>query len=78
MEFEPRAAVGIDPQIADEVEAYNPLIPNGNEPVATVMFEIDDAEERTRIRAGIEHPNYGHVAQIPAAMRQILAEDFDT
>jgi hypothetical protein len=33
-------------QIADEIAAYNPLIPQGSELVATVMFQIDD--ERTR------------------------------
>ena len=30
------------PQLADEIEAYEPLIPQGNELVATVMFEVDD------------------------------------
>ena len=29
-------------QIPDELAAYNPLIPNGAELIATVMFEIDD------------------------------------
>jgi hypothetical protein len=37
---------GGDAQIADELEAYNPLIPQGNELVATVMFEIDDPDRR--------------------------------
>src|ERR1700721_2027018 len=32
---------GGDEQIADELEAYNPLIPQGNELVATVMFEVE-------------------------------------
>ena len=36
---------GVD-QIADELSAYNPLIPQGNELVATLMFEIDDPERR--------------------------------
>jgi len=35
-------------QIADELSAYNPLIPKGNELVATVMFEIDDPVRRGR------------------------------
>ena len=34
-------------QIPDELNAYNPLIPNGAELVATVMFEIDDPVRRT-------------------------------
>jgi hypothetical protein len=33
-------------QVPDELEAYNPLIPNGSELVATVMFEIDDPLRR--------------------------------
>jgi len=33
---------GGDEQIKDELSAYNPLIPNGNELVATLMFEIDN------------------------------------
>lgn len=37
---------GGDAQIADELSAYNPLIPNGAELVATVMFEIDDPVRR--------------------------------
>jgi len=31
-----------DEQIKDELAAYNPLIPNGNELVSTLMFEIDN------------------------------------
>ena len=37
---------GGEEQIADELSAYNPLIPKGRELVATVMFEIDDAARR--------------------------------
>ena len=33
-------------QVADELAAYNPLIPQGSELVATVMFEIDDPVRR--------------------------------
>ena len=33
-------------QIPDELAAYNPLIPQGSELVATVMFEIDDEVRR--------------------------------
>ncbi len=38
---------GDEAQIADELSAFNPLIPNGDELVATVMFEIDDPAHRT-------------------------------
>ena len=39
---------GGEMQIADELEAYNPLIPQGSELVATVMFEIEDPQRRAR------------------------------
>jgi hypothetical protein len=41
-------------QIPDELAAYNPLIPQGQELVATVMFEIDDPvrREETLARMG--------------------------
>jgi len=39
---------GGEAQLADELEAYNPLIPLGDELVATVMFEIENAERRER------------------------------
>lgn len=34
-------------QLLDELRAYNPLIPKGNELVATLMFEIDNPLSRT-------------------------------
>lgn len=45
---------GGDAQIDDELSAYNPLVPNGSELVATVMFEIDDPVRRaaTLLRLG--------------------------
>ena len=36
-------------QIPDELAAYNPLIPQGAELVATVMFETDDPLRRARV-----------------------------
>ena len=33
-------------QLAGELEAYNPLIPQGNELIATMMLEIEDAQRR--------------------------------
>jgi len=35
-------------QAAGELEAYNPLIPQGSELIATVMIEIEDADRRER------------------------------
>jgi hypothetical protein len=125
-------------QLPDELAAYNPLIPQGAELVATVMFEIDDPIRRARVLAslggiednafirvggdtvrgiseedqertrddgkassvqfvrfpftaaqiaafkggggdvivGFDHPNYGHMAVMSAAVRQALAQDF--
>ncbi|MCB9948703.1 MAG: DUF3501 family protein [Rhodospirillaceae bacterium] len=40
---------GGEEQIADELSAYNPLIPKGGELVATVMFEIDNPDRRARV-----------------------------
>ncbi len=48
---------GGEAQIADELDAYNPLIPQGDELVATVMIEIEDPLQRERALArlgGIE------------------------
>jgi hypothetical protein len=130
---------GGEAQIADELSAYNPLIPKGRELVATVMFEIDDPVRRgallaklggveqtafiriggetingvpeedvdrtsaagkassvqfihfpftdeqvaafrgagTEIVLGFSHPEYAHMAVLPAPVRQALAGDFD-
>ena len=49
---------GGEEQLADELSAYNPLVPQGSELVATVMFEIDDPIRRLNILrrlGGSEH-----------------------
>jgi hypothetical protein len=38
---------GGDEQLKDELQAYNPLIPNGKELTATLMFEIDNPVSRS-------------------------------
>jgi hypothetical protein len=125
-------------QIPDELMAYNPLVPQGDELVATFMIEIDDPirrknvlgrlggiedtafirvfgevvpaipeadqdrtsadgkassvqfvhfkftpEQIARFRTpgaevvlGLTHPNYGHMAIVPEAVRAALATDF--
>ena len=125
-------------QLAGELEAYNPLIPQGDELIATFMIEIEDADRRDRelrrlgkieesvfldigkerikgaptdyedrttadgktssvhwlrfkftpaqiasfktgaepVVIGMEHPNYGHMAVMPAVTRAALAQDF--
>jgi hypothetical protein len=37
---------GGDEQLKDELIAYNPLVPNGKELIATLMFEIDNSISR--------------------------------
>ena len=56
---------GGDAQVEDELAAYNPLIPQGSELVATVMFEIDDPTRRNSVLAhlgGIENRVFIDVA----------------
>src|SRR5882757_11197505 len=36
-------------QLAGELEAYNPLIPQGDELIATLMLEIEDADRRNKV-----------------------------
>jgi hypothetical protein len=40
---------GGEAQLPDELAAYNPLVPNGHELVATFMIEIDDPNRRRRV-----------------------------
>ena len=57
---------GGEAQIADELSAYNPLIPKGQELVATVMFEIDDPVRRGRMLArlgGVENTMFIKVGE---------------
>ncbi|MGH6973616.1 MAG: DUF3501 family protein [Stellaceae bacterium] len=56
---------GGEAQIVDELAAYNPLIPKGDELIATVMFEIDDPVQRARVLGqlgGVEHRMYVSLA----------------
>jgi len=46
---------GGDAQISDELEAYNPLIPQGRELVATMLIEIEDEGRRRRTLATLGH-----------------------
>jgi hypothetical protein len=44
-----RIEKGGEEQIAGEVAAYNPLIPQGDELIATMMLEIEDANRRNAV-----------------------------
>ena len=62
-------------QLPDELAAYNPLIPQGSELVATVMFEIDDPIRRARVLGmlgGVEHKAF---LRIGADTIRATAED---
>jgi hypothetical protein len=53
--------------VAEELGAYNPLIPDGGNLKATMMLEYTDVEERRRALeqlAGIEHKVYLEVAEL--------------
>ncbi len=57
---------GGEAQIPDELAAYNPMIPNGSELTATLMFEIDDPKLRASILGrlgGVEDHIYLHVGE---------------
>jgi len=46
---------GGEEQIADELSAYNPLIPQGRDLACTLMFEIDDPVRRERVLCRLAH-----------------------
>lgn len=48
-----RIEKGGEAQLADELEAYNPLVPKGDELVATLMFEIDEPDKRAQLLGGL-------------------------
>jgi len=56
---------GGDAQLEDELSAYNPLIPQGSELIATIMFEIDEPARRVAVLSrlgGIENHAFLDVA----------------
>jgi hypothetical protein len=73
-------------QIAGELEAYNPLIPQGLELIATLMIEIDEPQRRlatlTKL-AGIEESVYlavgsARIAATPTDYQDRTSEDGKT
>lgn len=65
--------------IQDEIEAYNPMIPDGGNWKATMMIEYPDVEERQRMLAkliGIEDRVWVRVAGF-APVHAIADEDLD-
>ena len=69
---------GGDEQLKDELAAYNPLIPNGKELIATLMFEIDNPVSRSAFLGkvgGIEEKVYMKVDGVTVSA--IPEEDVD-
>lgn len=65
--------------IQEELDVYNPLIPDGNNWKATFMVEYDDEAERRDALAklvGVEHALWMRVADL-AKVRPISNEDLD-
>jgi hypothetical protein len=53
-------------QIPDELAAYNPLVPQGRELIATIMFEVEDPVRRAEVLArlgGVEDLLYVKVGE---------------
>ena len=69
---------GGDEQLKDELTAYNPLVPNGKELTATLMFEIDNPVTRAAFLGkvgGIEETVYLKVGQ--ELIKAVPEEDVD-
>ena len=69
---------GGDEQLQDELSAYNPLIPNGKELTATLMFEIDNPISRAAFLGkvgGIEETVYMKVND--EIIKAVPEEDVD-
>ena len=74
---------GGEAQLEGELAAYNPLIPNGTELTATVMFEVEDPTRRQRLLAllggvetmmGLEFAGERVVGQPEADVERTTAE----
>lgn len=67
-----RIEKGGDEQLADELAAYNPMVPNGHELTATLMFEIENPERRDaflRTIGGVEDHIFLTIGNVRVAAR---------
>jgi hypothetical protein len=65
-------------QLPGELDACNPLVPDGSELVATVLFEIDDPERRAAFLArlgGVEETAYIEVGSLKLRGRPEADQD---
>ena len=65
---------GGDEQLADELAAYNPMIPQGAELTCTLMFEIDDPVRRARVLAELGGVEDHFFLEIDGAKAKALQE----
>lgn len=68
-----------DAGIQDELDAYNPLVPDGSNLKATMLVEYEDADERRRALErlkGVEHHVWLRVGELPV-VHAIADEDLD-
>ncbi len=66
---------GGEEQLAGEFAAYNPMVPNGSELVATVMFEIADTESRARELKRLTHVERTITLEVDGAAIAAVPED---
>ncbi len=66
---------GGEEQLAGELAAYNPMVPNGSELVATVMFEIEDPERRVRELRRLTHVERTITLEVDGAAITARAEE---
>jgi len=66
---------GGEAQIPDELAAYNPLIPQGSELVATVMFEIDEPVRRAAVLARLGGVEAHFFLQVGDTRAQAIPDD---
>jgi hypothetical protein len=69
---------GGEAQVPDELDAYNPLIPQGRELIATLMFEIPDAAMRKRTLAALGHVEETIELDVGGSMAKGVSADHDT
>ena len=62
-------------QAADELAAFNPLIPDGRELVATVMFEVPDEDRRQKLLAGLGGVEQTFTLDVDGESIKGIAED---
>lgn len=66
---------GGEAQLEDELAAYAPLVPNGQELVSTVMIEIPDSDRRAMVLAQLGHFEFSLVLRFAGHTIQGVPED---